>query len=190
MKENKSEYEAIAGQKNLRIGIHKTRISAILEDALSRTGTDDVRLISHDEEFENLDMVVLDDSDTSEWRMIYDKCDKSGIPLIFLFNFGIGACLAIARQGGVNPDFISDRHGRMPWKCMLDYTRGFNAFFNVINHGWLDSVEGWLEDASVSGSIGVYSQAMAAAHVVSAILHGAEIEYYPKFYLLSMVNQH
>ncbi len=194
MTENKSctESETMTVSTYHRIGIMQNQFSKVLYDGISRIGLPEVRVITTAKEIEDYgcDIVLLSDDDTAMWKEVYEMCGYLNIPVMFLFNFGIGSCLTITDPRGVKPDFIFNNRGEEPWKWMLDYTRGHNAFFNVTNHGWLETVGNWLENVSVRNSVGIYAQTMAAIHMLTAMAHGSDVNRYPKFYLLSMVNQH
>ncbi|MDE7027229.1 MAG: hypothetical protein K2O87_04865 [Duncaniella freteri] len=187
-----TEQEIKSGQTYHRIGIFQNQFSKVLLDGVSRIGLPDVRVISTTKEIEEneCDIIILANDDTLMWKEVYEMCEYLNIPVMFTFNFGIGACITITEPRGVKPDFIFNNRGEEPWKWMLDYARGHNAFFNVTNHRWLDSAESWLENPSVKHSIGIYAQTIAAIHMLTAMAHGTEVNRYPRFYLLSMVNQH
>ena len=175
-----------------RIGIFQNQFTKVLHDGISRIGLPEVRIVTTPKEIENYqcDIVLLADDDTSMWKEVYEMCEYLNLPVMFIFNFGIGSCVTIKEPRGGKPDFIYNSRGDEPWKWMLDYTRGHNAFFNVTNHGWLNSAEEWMENVSVKNSVGIYAQTMAAIHMLTAMAHGVDVNRYPRFYLLSMVNQH
>lgn len=175
-----------------KVGVLKCTFSNLLKEGIGRMGMEEPKEISCISEIENLDLMIVTDEKTSLWEPVFLKCEKLGIPVMFAFNFGIGACLTVwkAERIILHPYFILDNRGKTPIKWMLDYTRGFNAFWNVTCHSWLDSVENWLKDENVKNSIGVYATSTAVIHTLSAMVYGEEIEVYPKFYLLSMANIH
>lgn len=186
------EKENLIAQTNtdIKIGIIESGSSMILSDGLNRLGIENVYILDTVESVTGMDVLIINDERISEWEDFYNKCDNTGITMLFLFNFGIGGCVVMTEPNSYKPDFIFNNRGKTPIKWMLDYAIGFNAFWNVTNHGWLSSVDDWLLNDSIKTSVGVYAMNLAALHTITAYVNGAEIERYPKFYLLTMVNQH
>lgn len=182
------EFNTKAYQK---IGIQNGSFSNLMTDGVSRIGLEEVTEITCADEIQDLDLMIVTDEDTSIWTTLFLKCEELEIPVMFVFNFGIGSCLTVWQPNKINldPDFLFENRGKTPCKWMLDYTRGFNSFWNVTCHGWLDSVENWLVNERVKNSIGVFASCMAVVHTLMAMISGTQIETFPKFYLLSMVNQ-
>lgn len=172
------------------IGVLKSTFSNLIKEGVARIGIQEAREISSIEDIENMDLIIATDEDTSLWEPLFLKCDDMGIPVMFAFNFGIGACITVCQPKKFHPFFIFDNQGKAPRKWMVDYTRQFNSFWNVTNHSWLDSVEKWLTENKVENSIGIYAISLAVVHTLNAMVYGEQIEVYPKFYLLSMANHH
>ena len=72
--------------------------------------------------------------------------------------------------------------------AMLEYTRGYSAFWHIERNRWLDYVEKWIASTEISSSVGEYAMASVAAHLLIAIVAGSEVKTYPKFYLSTIAN--
>ena len=78
-----------------RIGIFQNQFTKVLHDGISRIGLPEVRIVTTPKEIENYqcDIVLLADDDTSMWKEVYEMCEYLNIPVMFIFNFGIGSSL-------------------------------------------------------------------------------------------------
>lgn len=189
---NETKYmnpERVEKLKSVKVGIIKECTSNEMEIGLKRLGIGNVINIGDRQTFENIDVVICPETDIEVMKRVYEKAESQKIPAVFLFNFGIGGCVTVTKPGFVKPSFIYELNGKTPMEWMLKYTRGFNAFWNVQNYPWLESVEGWINSPEIKSSIGYYTTISAALHVLAALMTGEEIKYYPKFYLNSMKYQ-
>lgn len=181
--------ERVEKLKSVKVGIIEECTSSEMEIGLKRLGIGNVINIGDRQTFENIDVVICPETDIEVMKETYEKAESQKIPVVFLFNFGIGGCVSVTKPGFVKPSFIYELNGKTPIEWMLKYTRGFNAFWNVQNYPWLESVEGWINSPEIKSSIGYYTTMSAALHVLAALMTGEEIKYYPKFYLNSMKYQ-
>ena len=85
-----------------RIGIFQNQFTKVLHDGISRIGLPEVRIVTTPKEIENYqcDIVLLADDDTSMWKEVYEMCEYLNIPVMFIFNFGIGSCVTIKEPRG------------------------------------------------------------------------------------------
>ncbi|UKI43451.1 MAG: hypothetical protein L6U16_10385 [Porphyromonadaceae bacterium] len=181
--------ERINKIKSVRVGILSEGSDKVLADSLDRMGVGSVVVICDNTNFEAIDVILCSETDIDSMQVIYEKAESRRIPIVFLFNFGIGSCVTIIKPGNIRPSFIYDHKDKTPLEWMLEYVRGYNVFWNIQKYTWLNEVEGWINSPEIRNSVGLYSTISAGLHVLAALIIGEEIKYYPKFYLVSMKDQ-
>ena len=187
--------ETGALSEDLKHRIELTRVALIgdvslelIADAIGRLGFTNIRSCDNNSPLPQCDVSIV--CCTSNDRCTDTICHyKSvGVPVICVFNFGIGVCASVITPDSPLPNFIEDKTGYDAVLSMLDYARGYSAFWHIKRNRWLDYADKWIATQEISSSVGNYAMASVAAHLLIAIVAGNEVKTYPKFYLSTIVN--
>ena len=160
----------------------------IVADAVGRLGFCDINTCDDNSAFTQCDVALVCCSDKEMYADAICHYKSAGIPVICLFNFGIGACATVVTPDSPIPKFVEEKSNCAAVKAMLDYARGYSAFWHIEQNRWLEYADKWIATQEISSSVGNYAMASVAAHLLIAIVAGNEIKTYPKFYLSTIAN--
>lgn len=187
--------EASVLSEELRRRVNNTKVALfgsvgleLVSDAVSRLGFKDINVCDKGSAFPKCDVAICHCNHKNQCADAIRHYIMGGVPVICLFNFGIGACATVITPDSPLPNFIEEKSDCDMVTAMLDYARGYSAFWHIERNRWLDYAEWWVASSEISSSVGEYAMASVAAHLLIAIVAGNEVKTYPKFYLSTIAN--
>ncbi len=71
---------------------------------------------------------------------------------------------------------------------MLEYTKGYSAFWHIPRNSWVEDAMKYVATPEVRSSVGEFTMTAMTAHILIAIVADNEVKTYPKFYLSTIAN--
>lgn len=188
-----TETGALSGELKSRIKNTKVVLIGnvsldLVANAISRLGFIDISTCDNNSSLPRCDVAICYCYNNSQCADVISHYKSVGVPIICLFNFGIGVCATVTTPDSPLPNFIEDKTSRDTVKAMLDYARGYSAFWHIEQNRWLDYADKWIATKEISSSVGEYAMASVSAHLLIAIVAGNDVKTYPKFYLSTIAN--
>ncbi len=177
--------QKIADSKVVIIGDEDTELIA---QAIGRLGFTDVETTSECLDIPHCDYAICVCSDKEECRKVITHYGNVGVPVICAFNFGIGACITVIEPGCGLPHFVDEKADKDPIKSMLDYTKGYSAFWHIPRNSWVEDAMKFVVTPEVRSSVGEFTMTAMTAHLLIAIVADNKVKTYPKFYLSTIAN--
>lgn len=160
----------------------------LVSDAVGRMGFKDVNTYDKGSAFPECDVAICHCIHKDQCADAIRYYMSDGIPVICLFNFGIGVCATVITPDSPLPNFMEDKSDCDMVTAMLDYASGYSAFWHIERNRWLEYADKWIATQEISSSVGEYAMASVATHLLIAIVAGNEVKTYPKFYLSTIAN--
>lgn len=180
---------------DLRERVNKAMVAVIghetidlISDAIMRLGFQDVAISDDCRNLPECDIVVCTFTEKEEGKAVIDHYRQMGLTVIYAFNFGIGACVSVITPDAVYPHFIEDKYNENVVISMVEYTKGYSAFWNIPSNRWIDDAMKWVRTKEIHASIGEYTMTAMTAHLLIAIVADNKVKTYPKFYLSTIAN--
>lgn len=188
-----TETGALSGELKSRIKNTKVVLIGnvsldLVANAISRLGFIDISMCDNNSSLPRCDVAIFYCYNNSQCADVISHCKSVGIPLICMFNFGIGVCATVINSDSPMPNFVKEKSGCNIVNEMLDYARGYSAFWHIEQNRWLEYADKWIATKEISSSVGDYAMASVAAHLLIAIVADNEVKTYPKFYLSTIAN--
>ncbi len=160
----------------------------LMEQAIGQLGFTDVVTISESLDLPHCDYAICICSDKEECKKVITHYSNIGVPVICAFNFGIGACVTIVMPDESRINFIEEKADKDPIKSMLEYTKGYSAFWHIPRNSWVEDAMKFVATPEVRSSVGEFTMTAMTAHLLIAIVADNEVKTYPKFYLSTIAN--
>ncbi len=171
-----------------KVAIIGNEAAELIAQAIGRLGFTDVVTTSGGLDLPDCNVAICICTEKEESKSVIAHYSKKGRPIICAFNFGIGACITVIEPGCGLPHFVDEKADKDPIKSMLDYTKGYSAFWHIPRNSWVEDAMKFVATPEVRSSVGEFTMTAMTAHLLIAIVADNKVKTYPKFYLSTIAN--